>query len=229
MGAWNTGSLFGGIASTGRAQTHKRRCVSEVLTSTHILALSETRGVESDLMPLPPTHAYFGSLTRTTGPATSSSGGVVFAAHKSDHPGRLGRSSAHTHTHMRGRAIAVSVNLQGWVHLRNVHMDPAHPFAQKRRLLLELTQFLERQTGNSYMMGGWNSMLSGESRMSGLGIDIGPSDNMTYFSTDAFNIRLHQISATTPFVDLPEKCVDTSCSLDLFGYLQVCTQRRSRR
>lgn len=126
-------------------------------------------------MSLPPSHEYYGSFLRSTGLATSASGGVVIAVHRSI----VGVApEVRVHSHIRARAITVSLHLHGWVHLANVHMDPALACTQKRRLLLEMSQIFVRQSGNSYMMGDWNLALPDETRMSGLGVDGGVAENM---------------------------------------------------
>lgn len=177
-GTWHSGFLFGGISSAGGAQTRKRRFVEEFLTTTHILGIQETGGVEADLLSL-------------LGPAMSALGGVILAVHLSI-VGAASEIRAHTHTHMRSRAITVSLVLGGWVHLTNVRMDPTLPYAQKRRLIIEISHILSRQRGNSYMLGDWNLVLPDESRMSGLGVDIDTMDTMDTMA-DVFddNFRNH--------------------------------------
>lgn len=104
IGTWNSGPLFGGISSAARAQTRKRRFAEELLTTADVFGIQETRGVEADLLSLPPTHQYFGSFSRPTGPATSASGGVILVVHRSI-VGAASEARVRTHTCERGPSL----------------------------------------------------------------------------------------------------------------------------
>lgn len=148
-----------------------------------VVALQETRGCEAGMLLLPATHRYFGSFATLIGPASSSSGGVVMAIRK-DLADRATRS--YSTAHSRGRAIMASLHMSAWVHITTVHVEPALPFADKRRLLANIAEWHTSAEGLNILPADWNFLASDECRMAGDGTDLISDNNMGAFFDDRF-------------------------------------------
>lgn len=168
--------MFGTIRTTGTLQTKKRRFLETLLIDHTVVALQETRGCEADLLLLPHAHRYYGSFSETTGPASSSSGGVAIAV-CTDFVGRA--EPVRTTIHSRGHALTLSLYILGWIHITSIHVDPTFSFAAKRRLLANIAEWHSGHDGVKIMLGDWNFLANDECRMSG-------DNNMGAFFDDRF-------------------------------------------
>lgn len=183
--------------------------------------------MESDLLMLPPTHTHthilWSFLPSSRCPASSSAGGVVLAVHRS-----LAQAATETrvHTHMRGRAITASLRLNGRVHLASVQ---PFPFAQKRRLLLSLSEVLRGQTGNFYMTGDWNFVVADEARISGIGGDIAASGTMSTFFDHRFQEHIELVQRDHTFRRFAREEGGQSVFSRFIGCMGWSTRPRSKR
>lgn len=71
--------------------------------------------------------------------------------------------------HRRGRAITWSIKLGAWTHFSAVHVDVTEPMAQRKRLLTAIHSHCAQRGGRSFLLGDFNFVVSGESRMQGNG------------------------------------------------------------
>lgn len=69
-----------------------------------------------------------------------------------------------TSTLCRGRIIRLSVLLDKWTHMVNVHIDPALPLSTRRRVLHMLAEDCRRCEGTVLVGGDWNFVAGGDAR-----------------------------------------------------------------
>lgn len=134
----------------------------DLLETATAVFLQETRGAPADLTQLPPSHEYVGAFAEIDADsANSRSGGVVIGLRR-----EVWQAARRVvaETLARGRVLRLSLLLDRWVHLVNVHVDPALPLSVRRRLLRRLADAANRCQDMVLIGGDWNFVAGGDAR-----------------------------------------------------------------
>lgn len=152
--------------TAGTLQCRKRAFLGSLLSDFDVIAIQETRGTEADLSTLPHSHKYVGTFGITRAAGTSSEGGTIIGIRST----LFARITEHiTKVHRRGRAITWSIRTASWTHFTSIHVDVTETMLARKNLLSDIHRYCEQRGGRSFIMGDFNFVVSGDSRLQGDG------------------------------------------------------------
>lgn len=77
-----------------------------------------------------------------------------------------------------GRATTLSLCLGEWVHFAVAHVDSPQTLATRKRLISDMSSYLEVQPVVVFVMGDWNFVHPDETRMTSTGDELRPTVNL---------------------------------------------------